>query len=90
MSALSKKTLQEFSRIFDKFRNAEFRNIDEQFSEDIVNVDKNRLGLDIALLKALDPSVNETVVKDDLLKLYGRLYKSLQSWIKRDIGKKND
>jgi hypothetical protein len=84
-----KKTLEEFSRIFDKFRNAEFHNIDEQFSKGFVNVDKNRFGLDIAS-NALESSVNKIVVKDDYL-IYTENFMDLCSRGSSGIGKtKND
>ena len=70
------------SEIFDRFNNIEFRNIDEQFSDDLTEIDSNRLNLDIEFLKALDPKIDEKLTRESLLKLYGRIRGSLDTWIK--------
>jgi hypothetical protein len=78
---LDMNTLKNFSAIFDKFSNVEFRNLNKQFSSDKTKVDKNRLDLDLAFLKALNPSINNDLARESLLKVYGKLKKSLDAWI---------
>lgn len=82
VTKLSKKTLMRLSDIFDRFSSIEFRSIDEQFSDDLTEIDSNRLNLDIEFLKALDTKIDEKLTRESLLKLYGRIRGSLNAWIK--------
>jgi hypothetical protein len=73
VTKLTEEVLSKISRIFDEFKSVEFRYIHEQFSDSLEEVDCNRLRLDLEFLKALDPKIDEILIRNSLLDLYGKL-----------------
>jgi len=84
VGGLDRTTLENLTTIFDAFKNITFKNIHEQFNKDDGNYDNNRLEFDVKFLKALEPTVDEKKVRNDLLSLYERIKVSFDSWIGQD------
>lgn len=76
---LIQDTLKRLCIIFDRFHKSEFRNIHEQFSDNIEEVDKTRLMFDIEFLRALDPTVDEILVRGALLSLYSKMRDTMET-----------
>jgi hypothetical protein len=79
---LNQDSLSRLCIIFDRFHKSQFRNIHEQFSNNIKEVDKTRLMFDIEFLRALDPTIDETLVRGSLLSLYSRMRDTMETLIK--------
>src|SRR5690606_32861635 len=81
---MKKSTIKKLAAVFDKFAEAEFDRLYLQFSDKVEEVNKNRLQLDMEVLRALDPNIDQEEAKLNLLKLYGMIRASFEAWMKED------
>jgi hypothetical protein len=80
VTSIERKTLERLARVFDKYASRSPKRIPNQFNPD--NPDTVRLGIDVDFLKALDPNIDDRFVKDELCELYGKIYTTLNQWLK--------
>jgi len=76
VTALSSEKIEALSRVFDDFKHAELKRLPEQYS----SRQKERLNLDMEVLKALKPSLNEEA-RDRITELYLDLSEAFKKWI---------
>jgi len=77
VTVLPNEKIEALSNVFDRFKEAELKRLPEQYSSS----QEERLTLDIEVLKALEPSVNEEEARDRLIDLYADLSDALKNWI---------
>ncbi|MEM0172663.1 MAG: hypothetical protein QXV57_08915 [Thermoproteota archaeon] len=77
VAALPNEKIEELSKVFDKFKHTDLKRLPEQYSL----CQEERLNLDIEVLKALEPSIDEGEAKDRLTELYLDLSEAFKKWI---------
>lgn len=80
VSTLSPEKLAQLGALFDEFADVEWRRLPEQFTAKTIQ--KERVALDLKVLKIIRPDVNISEAEDFLRReLYTRIADSLRSWL---------
>jgi len=79
ITSLNNTTLRRLSEVFDRYAEETPRRIPEQFNPN--NPDPVRLGIDREFVKAINPSVDEKKLEEELLKLYRHIDIVFKLWI---------
>jgi hypothetical protein len=79
VASLSSDTLRKLEEIFDKYAKNTLKRIPKQFNPN--NPDPVRLGIDRDFIKALNPSLEDSFVERELIKLYRHVDVALKRWI---------
>jgi len=73
---LPNESSEALSRVFDNFKHAELKRLPVQYS----SCQEERLNLDMKVLKALEPSLNDEA-RDRITELYLDLSEAFKKWI---------
>jgi hypothetical protein len=77
VTALPNERSEALSKVFDNFKHTELKRLPEQYSL----CQEERLNLDMEVLKALEPSINEEEARDRITELYLDLSEAFKKWI---------
>jgi len=77
VTALPNESIEALSKVFDDFKHTELKRLPEQYS----SCQEERLNLDMEVLKALEPSLNQEEARDRITELYLELGEAFKKWI---------
>ncbi len=77
VTTLPNEKIEGLSKVFEEFKDAELKRLPEQYS----SCQRERIEFDVKVLKALEPSVDEVEVKEELAELYHDLGEAFREWI---------
>jgi len=79
VTKLNPDALKRLAEVFDKYSKEAPARIPEQF--DPVKPDPIRLGIDLGFLEAFNPSLDKDKAREELLRLYKRVFEAFKTWI---------
>jgi len=79
VASLNNDILKKLEEIFDKYAKKLPRRIPEQFNPN--NPDPVRLGIDRDFIKVFNPSLENEIIEEELMKLYNHIDIALKRWI---------
>ncbi len=79
VASLNNDTLKKLEEVFDKYAKKLLRRIPEQFNPN--NPDPVRLGIDRDFIKTFNPSLEDRIIEEELMKLYNHIDIALKRWI---------
>lgn len=79
ITSLNYDILRKLAEVFDKYAEEPLRRIPEQFNPD--NPDPIRLGIDMEFIKAFDPTIDDVLLKEWLIELYGHVNTTFRLWM---------